>query len=32
LALVDPGAYTFQVAGTTAAPTGEALVEIYEVP
>ncbi len=32
LSLVDPGAYTIQVSGTTAAPTGEALVEVYEVP
>jgi hypothetical protein len=32
LALVQPGAYTIQVAGTAAAPTGEALVEVYEVP
>lgn len=32
LSLVDPGAYTIQVSGTTASPTGEALVEVYEVP
>jgi hypothetical protein len=32
LSLVEPGAYTIQVSGTTAAPTGEALVEVYEVP
>jgi len=32
LSLVDPGSYTIQVSGTTAAPTGEALVEVYEVP
>ena len=32
LSLVDPGAYTIQVSGATAAPTGEALVEVYEVP
>ena len=32
LSLVDPGAYTIQVSGTAAAPTGEALVEVYEVP
>ncbi len=32
LALVDPGAYTIQLSGTAAAPTGEALVEVYEVP
>ncbi len=32
LSLVDPGAYTIQVSGATASPTGEALVEVYEVP
>ena len=32
LSLVDPGAYTIQVSGTAANPTGEALVEVYEVP
>ena len=32
LSLVDPGAYTIQVSGATANPTGEALVEVYEVP
>jgi hypothetical protein len=32
LSLVEPGAYTIQVSGTTASPTGEALVEVYEVP
>ncbi len=32
LSLVQPGAYTIQVLGATAAPTGEALVEVYEVP
>ena len=32
LSLVDPGAYTIQVSGTAAGPTGEALVEVYEVP
>ncbi len=32
LSLVQPGAYTIQVVGATAAPTGEALVEVYEVP
>jgi hypothetical protein len=32
LSLVEPGAYTIQVSGTAAAPTGEALVEVYEVP
>jgi LCCL domain-containing protein/putative Ig domain-containing protein len=32
LSLVDPGAYTVQVSGAAAAPTGEALVEVYEVP
>jgi hypothetical protein len=32
LSLVEPGAYTIQVGGTAAAPSGEALVEVYEVP
>ncbi len=32
LSLVQPGAYTIQVVGASAAPTGEALVEVYEVP
>ncbi|MBL9200637.1 MAG: putative Ig domain-containing protein [Opitutaceae bacterium] len=32
LSLVDPGAYTIQVSGAAASPTGEALVEVYEVP
>ncbi|MCX6954256.1 MAG: LCCL domain-containing protein [Verrucomicrobia bacterium] len=32
LSLVEPGAYTIQVSGTAASPTGEALVEVYEVP
>ncbi|MBL9202219.1 MAG: putative Ig domain-containing protein [Opitutaceae bacterium] len=32
LTLLDPGAYTIQVSGAAAAPTGEALVEVYEVP
>ena len=32
LSLVQPGAYTIQVLGAAAAPTGEALVEVYEVP
>jgi len=32
LSLVDPGAYTIQVSGGAAAPSGEALVEVYEVP
>ncbi len=32
LCLVDPGAYTIQVSGAATAPTGEALVEVYEVP
>jgi hypothetical protein len=32
LTLVEPGAYTIQVSGTAASPTGEALVEVYEVP
>jgi len=32
LSLVQPGAYTIQVVGAAAAPTGEALVEVYEVP
>jgi LCCL domain/Putative Ig domain len=32
LSLVDPGAYTIQVSGAAAAPSGEALVEVYEVP
>ncbi len=32
LSLVQPGAYTIQVVAATAAPTGEALVEVYEVP
>jgi hypothetical protein len=32
LSLVEPGAYTIQVGGLAAAPSGEALVEVYEVP
>ncbi len=32
LSLVQPGAYTIQVSGAASAPTGEALVEVYEVP
>ncbi|WP_414664488.1 LamG-like jellyroll fold domain-containing protein [Horticoccus sp. 23ND18S-11] len=32
LSLVEPGAYTIQVSGAAASPTGEALVEVYEVP
>jgi hypothetical protein len=32
LSLVEPGAYTIQVIGADAAPSGEALVEVYEVP
>ena len=32
LSLVDPGAYTIQVSGAASGPTGEALVEVYEVP
>ncbi len=32
LSLVDPGAYSIQVSGTAASPTGEGLVEVYEVP
>lgn len=32
LSLVEPGAYTIQVVGAAAAPSGEALVEVYEVP
>ncbi len=32
LSLVQPGAYTIQVGGAAAAPGGEALVEVYEVP
>jgi hypothetical protein len=32
LSLVEPGAYTIQVSGAASGPTGEALVEVYEVP
>ncbi len=32
LSLVEPGSYTIQVSGDASAPTGTALVEVYEVP
>ncbi len=32
LALLDPGSYTMQITAATGAASGEALVEIYEVP
>jgi hypothetical protein len=32
LALLDPGSYTMQITAGTGTATGEALVEIYEVP
>ena len=32
LSLVEPGAFTIQVSGTAANPSGEALVEVYDVP
>jgi hypothetical protein len=32
LALLDPGSYTMQITAGSGAATGEALVEIYEVP
>jgi len=32
LSLLEPGAYTIQVSGAATAPTGEALVEVYDVP
>jgi hypothetical protein len=32
LALLDPGSYTMQITAATGTATGEALVEIYEVP